>query len=132
MSAERTDMHRLQGLVRLHRMGKGARTVARLLCISPNTERQYCEILQRADLLSGEPDKLRELWLLKEAVRSCARKSLEKEDGARELHPALAWVRGPAHSSLPTARCDPLQHGRAEHGRPCCRNAGHGHSRCTA
>ena len=81
MSAERTDMHRLQGLVRLHRMGKGARTVARLLCISPNTERQYREILQRADLLSGEPDKLPELWLLKEAVRSCARKSLEKEDG---------------------------------------------------
>ncbi len=47
----------------------------------PQYDRQYRETLQRADLLSGEPDKLPELWLLKEAVRSCARKSLEKEDG---------------------------------------------------
>lgn len=70
MSAERTDMHRLQELVRLHRLGNGARTVARLLCMSPNTERQYREILQRADLLSGEADKLPELWLLQEAVRA--------------------------------------------------------------
>ncbi len=41
MSAKRTDMHRLQELVRLHRMGTGAREVARLLRMSPNTERDY-------------------------------------------------------------------------------------------
>lgn len=35
----RTDMHKVQELVRLHRMGTGAREVARLLGISPNTER---------------------------------------------------------------------------------------------
>jgi hypothetical protein len=32
------DMHRLQELVRLHRMGTGAREVARLLKMSPNTD----------------------------------------------------------------------------------------------
>ena len=35
----RVDMDRLQELVRLHRMGTGDREVARLLGMSPNTER---------------------------------------------------------------------------------------------
>ncbi len=70
MSAERTDMHRLQELVRLHRLGHGSRTVARLLAMSPNTERRYREILQRAELLSGDATALPELWLLQEAVRA--------------------------------------------------------------
>ena len=34
-------MHQLQELVRLHRLGTGAPEVARLLGISPNTEREY-------------------------------------------------------------------------------------------
>jgi hypothetical protein len=41
MPVERIDMHRLQDLVRLHRLGVGARTIARRLRMSPNTERQY-------------------------------------------------------------------------------------------
>lgn len=61
MSAERTDMHRLQELVRLHGRGHWARTVARLLAMSPNTERHYREILQRAELLSGDAAALPEL-----------------------------------------------------------------------
>jgi hypothetical protein len=48
-------MHRLQELVRLHRMGTGAREVARLLAMSPNTERVYREALQKAELLAGDP-----------------------------------------------------------------------------
>ncbi len=39
----RKDMHQLQELVRLHRLGVGAREVARLLQMSPNTEREYRE-----------------------------------------------------------------------------------------
>jgi len=42
MSKRRVDMDRLQELVRLHRMGTGARKVARMLRMSPNTEHQYC------------------------------------------------------------------------------------------
>lgn len=70
MSAERIEMHRLQELVRLHRLGHGPRAVARLLCMSPNTERTYRQILQAQELLQGTPDCLPELWLLQEAVRA--------------------------------------------------------------
>lgn len=46
-------MHRLQDLVRLHRLGTGAREVARLLGMSPNTERDYRLALGEAGLLEG-------------------------------------------------------------------------------
>jgi DNA-binding CsgD family transcriptional regulator len=36
-------MHQLQELVRLHRLGTGAREVARLLGVSPNTARVHRE-----------------------------------------------------------------------------------------
>ena len=61
-------MHRLQELVRLHRIGTGAREVARLLGISPNTERAYRKALEAAGLLHGEATSLPELSALKEAV----------------------------------------------------------------
>ncbi len=68
MSARRKEMHRLQELVRLHRMGRGAREVARLLGMGPNTERQYREALAAAGLLAGEPGAVPELEVLKAAV----------------------------------------------------------------
>jgi hypothetical protein len=49
----RVDMDRLQELVRLHRMGSGAREVARLLSMSPNTERMYRLALEAVGLLAG-------------------------------------------------------------------------------
>lgn len=52
---ERIDMHRLQELVRLHRQGTGAREVARLLGMSPNTERSYRQALTLGGLLEGDP-----------------------------------------------------------------------------
>jgi transposase len=64
------DMHRLQELVRLHRMGTGAREVARLLVMSPNTERVYRRALGLAGLLDGPVDALPELAVLREAVTS--------------------------------------------------------------
>ena len=42
-------MHRLQELVRLHRMGLPARQVARELGMGPNTERRYRQILEAND-----------------------------------------------------------------------------------
>ena len=68
MSQKRTEMDQLQELVRLHRMGTGSREVARLLGISPNTERQYREILVAEGLLVGAVDALPELAELKAAV----------------------------------------------------------------
>lgn len=68
MSQKRTEMDQLQELVRLHRMGTGYREVARLLAISPNTERQYREILAAEGLLPGAVDALPELVELKAAV----------------------------------------------------------------
>jgi hypothetical protein len=64
-------MHRLQELVRLHRMGTGAREVARLLGMSPNTEREYRRALGLAALLEGPVDVLPELAVLRETCGGC-------------------------------------------------------------
>ena len=61
----RTDMHQLQELVRLHRLGTGAREVARLLRISPNTEREYRNAFSKAGFLVGDPDDLPSLEVLR-------------------------------------------------------------------
>lgn len=68
MGAKRTDMHRLQELVRLHRMGTGSRESARLLRMSRNTERAYREALGAAGLLDGPVDALPALEALKAAL----------------------------------------------------------------
>jgi transposase len=64
----RVEMERLQELVRLHRMGSGAREVARLLTMSPNTERMYRLALEAAGLLVGPTADLPPLEQLKAAV----------------------------------------------------------------
>ena len=68
MSRERIDMHRLQELVRLHRKGEGYRKIARLLKMSPNTERKYRRALEPTGILSGDPDDIPPLEKLKEIV----------------------------------------------------------------
>lgn len=68
MSKRRVDMHRLQELVRLHRMGTGAREVARVLGMSPNTEREYRLALEREGLLAGAADDVPPLDVLRAAV----------------------------------------------------------------
>jgi transposase len=64
----RIDMHRLQELVRLHRMGTGARRAAQMLKMGPNTARAYRKALATAGLLDGPVDALPELAVLREAV----------------------------------------------------------------
>lgn len=61
-------MHRLQELVRLHRMGTRSREVARLLGMGPNTEREYREAIAKAALLEGDADQVPALEELKAAV----------------------------------------------------------------
>jgi len=69
MAARPTEMHRLEELVRLHRQGLKTREVARLLGMSPNTERRYREALEPSGLLKGPLDEIPELGKLKELVR---------------------------------------------------------------
>jgi transposase len=64
----RICMHQLQELVRLHRMGTGAREVARLLGVSPNTERDYREALETAGVLTGSVEELPSLEALRAIV----------------------------------------------------------------
>ena len=65
---KRVNMHDLQELVRLHRMKTGFRDVARIVGISPNTEREYRLALQEAGLLDGAVDNLPGLAELRAAV----------------------------------------------------------------
>jgi transposase len=62
-------MHRLQDLVRLHRLHTGFREIARMLGMSPNTEREYRLALMQKGLLAGSVNELPELEVLKAAVR---------------------------------------------------------------
>jgi transposase len=64
----RLDMHTLQEFVRLARMGTGFRAVARMLRISPNTEREYRKVLEAEGLLVGDPNDLPELAVLQAAL----------------------------------------------------------------
>jgi transposase len=61
-------MHRLQDLVRYVRMGVGCRERARLLRMSPNTERTYRQALEKEELLQGPEDSLPELATLRAAI----------------------------------------------------------------
>ena len=69
MTKRRVDMDRLQELVRLHRMGTGAREVARMLRMSPNTEREYRQALEKEGLLDGPAEDIAALEALKTAVQ---------------------------------------------------------------
>jgi len=64
----KVDTDRLQELVRLHRMGSGGREVARLLGMSPNTERAYRLALDASGLLGGADHRLADAGRLKAAV----------------------------------------------------------------
>jgi transposase len=63
-------MHRLQELVRLHRMGVGYRAAAGMLAMSPNTERVYRDALIAAGLWDGPVDALPALDELRRAVEA--------------------------------------------------------------
>lgn len=68
MAKRRTEMHRLQDLVRFHRQKTGARETARLLGMGPNTERMFREALAEAGLLEGPVEALPPLEALRAAV----------------------------------------------------------------
>ncbi len=111
-------MHRLQELVRLHRLGTGAREVARLLGMSPNTERDYRSALAAAALLLGPVDELPALEVLKSAIPTAlppqqvsdtdawgedVKRLLRKGVGPRAIYDHLRTARpefGPSYASV--------------------------------
>ena len=70
MARHRTDMHRLQELVRLHRLERGSRDIARLLGMGRDTIRTYTQALERAGLLAGSAAELPSLEALAAAIRA--------------------------------------------------------------
>lgn len=80
-------MHRLQELVRLHRMGVGDREAARLLGMGPNTERQYRRALSKTGLLEGDAEQIPELETLKAAVLEHA----PPKPPAQQVSSVAAW-----------------------------------------
>jgi transposase len=70
MGAPRTDMHRLQEVIRLHRLGKSSRRIARQLSMGRDTIRGYLEALSQAALLDGPIDELPPLEVLCASVRA--------------------------------------------------------------
>ena len=63
-----TDMHQLQELVRLHRMGRTAVQVAKALNMDRKTERKYRRRIATAGLLAGDAQDLPPMSALKMAV----------------------------------------------------------------
>lgn len=55
MSAHRTDMHRIQELIRLHRQGVGSRQIARQLEMGRGTIRQYVRRIRARACWLGRP-----------------------------------------------------------------------------
>lgn len=76
------DMHQLQELVRLHRLGRPAREVARALALDRKTERKYRRRIASADLLSGDPDNLPTLAALRAAVKPTRRPTPPQEQSS--------------------------------------------------
>jgi len=86
MANQRIDMHRLQDLVRLHRLGEKARAAARQLKMGPNQARAYREALKAAGLLDGSPEELPETEVLRAAIdKHIPHKTLEHETSSIEL-----------------------------------------------
>jgi len=84
----RIEMDDVRELVRLHRMKSGAREVARLLRISPNTERQYRRALEAADLLAGAPNDLPPIETLKAAIE----RHLPKKIAPQQVSSLERWT----------------------------------------
>lgn len=68
MARPRVEAHRLRELIRLRRSGASGRQIARLLRMSPKTERRYRHAFADGGLLEGPPDALPALDEVRAAV----------------------------------------------------------------
>ena len=80
MTARSVEMHRLQELVRLHRLKTSAREVCRLLGMGRTTEWRYRQSLEKAGLLAGDPADLPAVEVLKAATTLTAARSIAQQE----------------------------------------------------
>ena len=80
-------MHRLQELVRLHRLGLTERRAAKELRIGRNTAREYRRALQAAGVLDGSPDELPAL----EALKAIVMTALPSRPAPQQVSKLDAW-----------------------------------------
>jgi hypothetical protein len=80
-------MHRLQELVRLHRLGLTGRQAAKELRIGRNTAREYRLALAAAGVLDGNVDELPEL----EALKAVVVKALPARPSPQQVSKLDAW-----------------------------------------
>lgn len=87
MSAPKTDMHRLQEAVRLHRLGNSHRRVAQLLSMGRVTVTRYFAALDTAGLLDGDPSSLPST----EALRAAVECTEERKPPPQEISSLESW-----------------------------------------
>jgi transposase len=80
-------MHRLQELVRLHRLGLTERRAAKELRIGRNTAREYRRALAAAGVLDGSADELPEL----EALKAIVVKALPSRPAPQQVSKLDGW-----------------------------------------
>jgi hypothetical protein len=81
-------MHRLQEVVRLHRMGRSSRVIARQLQMGRNTIKGYLEALERVGLLEGAADELPHL----EALRVCVQEHVPSRPAPQQGSSVERWL----------------------------------------
>jgi len=102
-------MHRIQEVVRLHRMGQGQRSIAQQLQMGRDTIRTYQEKLREAGLLDGPPDDLPELEALSVVLGGAesAKPQAPISSSVEQWKPRISELRG--RGCGPTAIHDHLR-----------------------
>lgn len=80
MTARSVEMHRLQELVRLHRLKTSVREICRLLGMGRTTEWHYRQALTKAGLLVGDPSDLPGIEAIKAAASRTAARSIAQQE----------------------------------------------------
>lgn len=116
MGARKTDMHRIQELIRLHRLGESSRAIARQLQMGRDTIRCYQQVLDKAGLLKGEAADLPETSALRAVVgeQLPATTPSHQESSAKRWAPKIEKLR--AGGAGPTAIHDWLRLHEPEYG----------------
>jgi transposase len=86
-------MHRIQELVRLHRLGQRQRSIAKQLRMGRETIRSYQVKLREAGLLEGPADELPESAVLKEAIGAGPSEQAQVPSSVEQWKPKIAKLR---------------------------------------
>ena len=87
-------MHRLQEVIRLHRLGRSRRAIAKQLRMGRNTIRAYLKLLTEAGVLEGPPNELPDIEALREVLpKELATSSVSQPTSVEEWKPRILRLR---------------------------------------